>query len=104
MGWDAYAVTSREAFDTGEDEKNLLLQAIFAKASEQVLAKTGRPGQSDGTLSGPLLPFLQLATSQACIDYDSQEGRLFWPKETVQQVNAMANWDFGLDERFKRVL
>ncbi len=73
------------------------------EASAKLFQKTGRRGQSDGTLGGPSLPFLQLATGLVCIDYGSQEGRLFWPKETVQEASAKADWDFGLDERFKRV-
>lgn len=103
MGWDAYAVTSREVFDTGENEANPVLQALFTEASAKVLQKRGWPGQSDGTLAGPSLPFLQLAANLVCIDYNSQEGRLFWSKETVQEANAKADWNFGLDERFKRV-
>ena len=102
MGWDAYAVTSIEAADSGE-RLNPVLRTIFVEASEKVLRKRGRPGQPDGTLGSTSLPFLQLATNRVCIDYDSQDGRLFWPKETVQEANAQADWDFGLDERFKRV-
>lgn len=102
MGWDAYAVTSIEAADSGE-RLNPALRAVFVEASEKVFQKRGRRGQLDGTLGSTSLPFLQLATNLVCIDYDSQDGRLFWPKEMVQRANAQADWDFGLDERFKRV-
>ena len=102
MGWDAYAVTSIEAVDSGE-RLNPDLRAIFAEASEKVFQKSGRRGNLEGTLGGPSLIILQLATSLDCIDYASEDGRLFWPKEMVYKVNAKADWDFGLDSRYKAI-
>ncbi len=104
MGWDAYAITSREAADTWEGWNNLVIHTIFFKAKEEFVRRTGRGWQLfDGTLGGHSLPFLQCAAPLTCFDCDNQEGRLFWSKEDVIEANSKANWEFAREGRFRGI-
>ena len=104
MGWDAYAVTSREALDTGEDEANPVFRAVFANASAELVRRTGRGGQIwDATLGGSSRPFLQCAVALTCFDRYNQEGFLFWSKEEVVKAWRKADWDFSREGRFRSI-
>jgi hypothetical protein len=104
MGWDAYAHTSREAADTGKDRDDPLFSAIFIKAHEELVRRTGRGGQIwDATLGGSSRPFLQCAVPLTCFDLDIPEGRIFWSKETVVEAHAKADWNFTREDRFRGI-
>ena len=103
MGWDAYVVTSREAWDTGQERQNAALRTVFDKVNAELVRRTGRGGQIwNVMLGGSSEPFLQCATPIPCVD-DSEEGLLFWPTETVKQAHIKADWDFAREGRFRSI-
>lgn len=104
MGWDAYALTSLEAADGWKDRKDPSFRAIFIKASEELVRRTGRGGQIwDATLGGFSLPFLQCAVPLICFDLGNQESRLSWSKEEVTEANSEADWEFAREGKFRGI-
>lgn len=109
MSWDAYAYRSVEHYlhNSKVFYQNSVLsphldsemRTIFEQANASLRKLTGDGGQIvDGELGGSLTKVcLKFATSVSC-EPDKESGLLMWSSETVQEAEALADWDFDVEK------
>ncbi|MBV9851973.1 MAG: hypothetical protein JO250_20095 [Armatimonadetes bacterium] len=100
MGWDAQAVRSKSDLnDIDWPKYDFNFLEAFRVANEELERRTCFSGLvAQGSLGGPAQEFLARASPIPCYDSSNVDGELYWPPETVQQVQASANWEFAVED------
>ena len=97
MGWDAYATTHVDDFDTCEELLEPKFKRAFEEADKELCRLIGRPSGylKDGQLGGTSFHFLEKGTSKSCYDPNSEDGKMVWSSEEVKLAWEGSDWDIS---------